>query len=535
MYDSLDLFDEIAIYTDTHGNIIDANENFLNLIQERKESILGKNEKEIINIVKSSQNCEDKNTPIKDRFPLIIEEEILYSFGLRFYKTKKEFIVENKQEKILITRRDITEFKQYINLYHNETKILEYIAKGKPLEFVLDKIIKAAEEKNPKMMCSILLLDESKQKLIKCAAPSLPQEYSDKINGMKIGEEVGSCGAAVFLKQRVIVEDISTHKNWQRAKNLAAKFNLCACWSQPIFSSEREVLGSFAIYYKESKSPSSFDIDLIENIANITGIAIEKHTNNQKLKKEVEENKRQEQLLMHRSKQAMMGEMLENIAHQWRQPLSIISSYATGIMIKKAHDMCTEELEKDAFEVINLNAQYLSNTIDNFRNFFLSSSKKIEFSIEETISYTLKLVESRFNEMDIKLLKEIENIRLYSYKNELTQVFVNIFNNSADALESIDIEDRYIYIKSYYKNKTVFIEIIDSANGAKQEVLDRVFEPYFTTKHQNYGTGIGLYMCSEIIEKHIGGKIEAQNSSFVQGNKTFRGLKFIIQIGVKED
>lgn len=532
MDENLYCFNDITITTDLEGNLLDADDTFLEIIKKDKNEVIGKKESDFIKVTTTLQKNKSQKDLSFDN-PLIIEEEITFPFGLRYYKTKKELLTQNNQKVVKIIRRDITEYKQYINLYSFERTVLEYIATGKSLEFILNKLIKSIESKNKNMVCSILLLDESKIRLVKCAAPSLPEYFSDKINGMEIGEKVGSCGAAVYLKQRVIVEDISKHENWESAKYLAAKFNLHACWSQPIFSSEKEVLGSFAIYYKTVRKPTSFDIELIENIANLTGIAIEKHLNRIKLKKEIEDRKHQEQLLLHKSKQAMMGEMLENIAHQWRQPLSVISTYATGIMMKKEHGICTKELEKEAFETINLNAQYLSNTIENFRKFFLSNSEKLDFFIEESIDYTLKLVESRFKSLNIKLIKDIENIKVYNYRNELTQVFMNIFNNSADALENVEQDDRYIQVQSFKKEDNINIVITDSAKGAKKDVLNKLFEAYFTTKQQSYGTGIGLYMCYEIIVRHMKGTIEAKNNSFTIDNKNFTGLEILITIPIK--
>jgi len=144
----------------------------------------------------------------------------------------------------------------YLTLYTNHKKLLTYIAKGESVEFVLNEIIKSVESKNTHMICSILILNESKKRLIKCAAPSLPEFYTNKLDNMEIGEKVGSCGAAVYLKERVIVEDISSHENWKYAKKLAESANLRACWSQPFFSSSNQVLGSFAIYYDKPKKPT---------------------------------------------------------------------------------------------------------------------------------------------------------------------------------------------------------------------------------------------------------------------------------------
>jgi PAS domain S-box-containing protein len=172
---------------------------------------------------------------------------------------------------------DITQFKEYEIIYEDNKELLEYVAIESSLQEVLNKIVALAQKRNPQTKCSILLLDESKQHLLTGAAPSLPKFYNDAVHGVKIGDNVGSCGSATFNKKRVIVENINTHENWQPYLALTQKANLHACWSQPIISSTNEALGSFAIYNSTPKTPSSFELKLIETYANIAAKAIEKH------------------------------------------------------------------------------------------------------------------------------------------------------------------------------------------------------------------------------------------------------------------
>lgn len=532
MHSNVDFIDDLVIHIDTNGSIIEANESYLNLLNKNIEDILEKKEKDFLEIISTTQ----ENINSFENKTQIYEETINFETGKKYFRTRKEYINLNGESKIKITRRNITEFTQYFSLYNSHIYLLELIAQGKPLEYILNEIIKSVEDRNPNMICSILLFNAKDNKLYKGAAPSLPDYYNEKLNGMIIGEKVGSCGAAAFLKQRVIVDDISSHENWKYAKNLAEKFNLKACWSQPIFSSNKEILGTFAIYYNKPKFPSNFDIHLIEDVANVTGVAIDKHMQIEQLKKEREENKRQEQLLIQKSKQSMMGEMLENIAHQWKQPLSVISLYATGILYKKELGRDTSNLDEDAFKVISTNAQYLSDTIENFRKYFTSNSQKVYFTLKESIEYTLKLFEGRMKTEDIKIVYDLDDVELFNFRNELTQVFINIFNNSADALKLIDKEDRYIHISSQKDDEDLNIYIIDSGNGTSNEVIEKLFEPYFTTKGSSKGTGIGLYMSYDIIEKHMGGKIKAENDTFNLESKEYKGLKFTIKLplGTKE-
>ena len=273
-----DFFDDLIIFTDFNNKIIFANKPYRMFVQKNLTEILDKEDNEILRLLNSDNGNLNINNEIES-FPLIFEELIKSNYTNYYYKTKKE-VVFNKNlntDVIKITRKDISSNKRYDDLYLQHKSLLKYIAQGESLEFILDEIIKSVESRNQNMFCSILLLDKSTNRLLTAAAPSLPNDYNNAVNGTHIGEKVGSCGAAAFLKKRVIVDDISTHENWQFAKEIAKKANLYACWSQPLFSSKNEVIGTFAIYYNEPKKPSEFDIFLIEDIASITTIALEKY------------------------------------------------------------------------------------------------------------------------------------------------------------------------------------------------------------------------------------------------------------------
>ncbi len=288
---SFDVFEDLIIHTNLDSKIIYANKSYLMFVQKDLDEVLQKKDSELVKLTNISNHQEDMDKLVQDETPLIYDEVIEHNANIHHYKTKKELSLDNNtNDKIVkITRRDISSYKRYHDLYTKHKILLKYIAEGESLEFILNEIIKSVESRNQNMICSILILDKSKQKLKIGAAPSLPGYYNNAIDGMHIGKEVGSCGAAAYLKQRVIVEDISTHKNWQFAKELAFKTNLHACWSQPLFSSGNEVLGTFAIYYNKPKKPNEFDIFLIEEIAIITAIAVEKYKNQLNEDKEISE------------------------------------------------------------------------------------------------------------------------------------------------------------------------------------------------------------------------------------------------------
>ena len=525
------MFEELITYSSIDGKIIDCNKSFAKFIGKPKKELIKKDENRLLHLVENQQNRQilfDKKRAVYEEFAYINKEKVT------FFETKRR-LIESKDptcSTILTIRKNLTKIKTNFAVYKEYKKLLKQIANGDDLMYVLENLVTRIEKKDEEMICSVLFLDKSGKRLFTGAAPSLPDFYTQKVNGMEIGDNVGSCGAAASLKKRVIVDNIQKHDNWVLARNLALRANLHACWSQPIFSSKGEVLGTFAIYYNRPKKPTKFELLLIKDAASIAGLAIEKHKNEYKIQKNIENEKKQEQLLMHKSKQAMMGEMLENIAHQWRQPLSAITTCATGVQLKRELGESSKAEENEALENINLNAQYLSQTIEDFRYYFKSDNQLLKFNVKESYYHTLKLINARLKTQNINIIENIEDIIIVSLENELTQVFMNILNNSIDELENFDKDKRMIRIKIYKDKNDVIIKIIDSAGGAKKDILERIFEPYFTTKHQSQGTGIGLYMCKEIIEKHIEGSIEARNNSFKYQNKTYSGLEFMITIPI---
>ncbi len=185
-------------------------------------------------------------------------------------------------------RREVKNREAAERRERHRNDILEMIAKMLPLPTILESIVKNVEEQNPKMLCSILLLDSEGKSFSQVIAPSLPAFYNDAVKGLCIGQSVGSCGSAAYLKKRVIAENIDTHPSWQPYKALALQAGLKSCWSEPIFSSTGDVLGTFAIYHTCALAPVKTDIAVIEQSANLTSIAIEKSIVTTKLKESEE-------------------------------------------------------------------------------------------------------------------------------------------------------------------------------------------------------------------------------------------------------
>ncbi|CAM4183829.1 hypothetical protein CKA55_00590 [Arcobacter suis] len=224
-----------------------------------------------------------------------------------------------------------------------------------------------------------------------------------------------------------------------------------------------------------------------------------------------------------------MGEMIANIAHQWRQPLSIISTSATGIKIQKEMGILDDDSEIKSLDCINENAQYLSNTIEDFRDFFKKSKIKNLVNLNTLLEKTLKLIITRLKNKKITIINNCTDIEFETYEREMIQVFMNIINNSIDAFENKDYEKFIFFETKKFENKIV-INIKDNAGGIDENILDKIFEPYFTTKESKQGTGIGLYMCNEIVVKHFNGEISVENESFEYLNQKYKGSQFTIEL-----
>jgi signal transduction histidine kinase len=248
------------------------------------------------------------------------------------------------------------------------------------------------------------------------------------------------------------------------------------------------------------------------------------------MKKRVEaerELRKKDELLIAQSKQAAMGEMISMIAHQWRQPLSVISMAVNNILIDMELDELKEQSVKECSSEILEETQYLSQTIDDFRNFFKPNKEKEIVSLHEICDDTHKLIGKSLENNDIELnISGDLDQNINTHKNELLQVIINILSNAKDALADKQIKNKKISISTCKKEKNIFFEFCDNAGGIKEEIMDKIFDPYISTKEEKNGTGLGLYMSKTIVEKHLFGKIWVEN--------TEEGACFMIELPIGE-
>jgi C4-dicarboxylate-specific signal transduction histidine kinase len=233
----------------------------------------------------------------------------------------------------------------------------------------------------------------------------------------------------------------------------------------------------------------------------------------QKIKNEIEKSKYKDEMIFHQSKLVSMGEMIQNIAHQWRQPLSQINSNVMLIEIALHYksNVDKKEIQRQMDKIESL-TKYMSNTINDFTNFFSKDKKKEKFSLYEAVMNAQVIIEGTLKHHQVAIELQIDkNISLNSYKNELQQVILVILNNAKDILLLKKIKNPKIQIKTFNKNEKIILKICDNAGGIPENILYKIFEPYFSTKHKTQGTGLGLYISRMIVEDSLDGELFAQN------------------------
>ena len=247
-------------------------------------------------------------------------------------------------------------------------------------------------------------------------------------------------------------------------------------------------------------------------ITDITKMKLTEEELKLKVEEEVAKNIEKDRILVHQSKLAAMGEMLGNIAHQWRQPLNNVNLLTH--FIRDNYENLSKSDVEDIICDTKLQIDYMSQTIDDFRNFYQPTKDKVKFDLKESINSCIKIVETQLEESRMKVEVLGERTQIISYKNEFQQVILNILNNANDATlikRKKENFDAKMSISIINENNKIKILLENNSGEVEKQIMERMFEPYFTTKFEDQGTGIGLYMAKTIIEKNMNGSIEAKN------------------------
>ena len=236
-------------------------------------------------------------------------------------------------------------------------------------------------------------------------------------------------------------------------------------------------------------------------------------TSKKDLEEAVEKNRQHQLHMLHQSRLAQMGEMISMIAHQWRQPLNNLSLLMNTVVLRYAKNKLSDTIINNFEKNSNIQIQGMSRTIDDFRDFFKPEKEKIDFCVNDSIIDTLSMLNPVFQQYNIFIeFDKKQKLCSNGYPHELGQALINIINNSKDALIENDIKDKSLEITLEKIDKKIVIKVRDNAGGIKDSIINKIFDPYFSTKQESNGTGLGLYMTKLIIEEHMGGYIKAQNT-----------------------
>ena len=231
-----------------------------------------------------------------------------------------------------------------------------------------------------------------------------------------------------------------------------------------------------------------------------------------KVKKAIKEEKKKDRAMFHQSRLARMGTMLSMIAHQWRQPLSEVSGILMELETANKFNKVDSKMIQNSVIDSNKQISFMSNTIDDFRNFFKPDKQKVDFYIDDACNEAVTLVNASIKNYNIKLEKNVkDNCLIRGYKREFAQVLLNLISNAKDALIQREIQNPKIHINLEKKNDKVVITVEDNAGGIKKDYISNIFDPYFTTKESLKGSGLGLYMSKMIIEKNMNGELKFEN------------------------
>ncbi len=387
-----------------------------------------------------------------------------------------------------------------------QTRVLELIALDAPLSDVLQALVRTIEEQSRSgLLGSFLLLDHDGVHLRHGAAPSLPEAYNRAIDGIAIGPESGSCGTAAYTKKPVYVSDVATDPRWVNIKELALPHNLRACWSTPVCSSQGEVLGTFAMYYREVHHASEEDLRLVELATRTASIAIER--------------KQAEEAL--RESDRRKDEFLATLAHELRNPLAPLRTDLELIRM----------LAEDRAELAETRARMerqvrqLTRLVDDLLDVSRISRGKIQLRksrtdlasiLESAMEAARPDIENLRHKLSIKLPRS--PIYLDADADRLAQVFSNLLNNAAKYTP----EGGAIGIAARQQGKDVVVTVKDSGIGIPADWLPRVFEMFAqvhrSADQRSGGLGIGLMLVKRLVEMH-GGTIEACSDGPGHGSK----------------
>jgi len=407
------------------------------------------------------------------------------------------------------------------------TVIFKYLTQLKQTISLEDKfyiLMNMAKELIEVDRCTIWRYDATLNELVAKFAHGVEIELREPISS-------GVVGHCFTNQETLVIENTKTNKFFDNHIDAITGYETKNIISVPIINSKKETVGVFQALNKLSNNQQFHedDIRLLDLVTLYMGEVFESTLLYEnlalKVEEEIEKNKQKDDMLYEQAKIAALGDMIGNIAHQWRQPLSAISLIASSIHLEQTMGILELDKLTDKMDLIVNKSQYLSNTINTFRAFVKNEKIYKELNIIDEINQAVQIVKTVLDDCNIILYNSIDehlNLTINMVSGELQQVIINIINNSKDILIDNRLENPWVKIDLEKQKNKLCIMIEDNGGGVPQEIITRVFEPYFTTKHQSQGTGLGLHICYKIVVESMKGTIRLHN--------TDNGAKFYIEL-----
>ncbi|WP_353402473.1 ATP-binding protein [Duganella hordei] len=465
---------------------------------------------------------------------------------------------------------DVSSRKLAEELRDGKNALLEMIARGAPLNETLEKLMLLVESQAPPVLCSVMLLADDGTTMLSAAGPSLPPDYLQAIHGAQIGPTVGSCGTAIFRKETVVVSDIMNDPLWAPYKELAAQYGLRACWSTPILLDKSTVLGSFAMYYRETRSPTDEDRSLIKAATHMAGIAIastrreaelRRHREHleelvqartaelQRTKDEAEHANEElttalsnlsmtQEELVRRDKLAALGALVAGVAHELNTPIGNSLTMASSMSERTAelrHDLegglrrsvLAAYLDQAAAadEVVLRNLNRAAALVAGFKRIAVdsASSQRSRFVLGDLVAKLLQAMQGEVRQHGLELVEDIEHwLELDSYPGPLEQALGNLIENSIVHGFNGLTQGAITVRAQDAGNGEIAITVSDNGAGIPAAHLPRIYDPFFTTRLGSGGSGLGLYVTHNIVTGVLGGRIEVASTPVLGTSFTMR-------------